>query len=263
MEGNEMKKTNRILAVVLTVAALFCMTGFTVNAATVNVFEGFSVTVLDQTTPAVSVTGRTTDRNVMCFMSADDREVGAISYSDYNSIVQKNRKVVNLPGGGTYGVPPVDGISWEDWFADEFNKYRSLDAGSRNEADQSNTDETIEEYRQEVIRLVNEEREKAGLPTLYADEKAMEYAQERAQEITISFSHTRPNGLEKPFDEIGVMNENIADGNWGYTTPAGVMYRWMESPGHRANILNKDAYAIGVGCYRKGNALMWVQEFLW
>jgi len=262
MEGAEMKNRSRILAVFLAVTTLICATGFTANAATAGVFEGYNVTVLDKATPAVNVRGRTTDRNVMCFVSADGKEVGAISYSDYNAIIQKNQKVVNLPGGGTYGAPPVDGKSWEDWFADEFNMYRGLDAGSRKESDQSNTDETIEEYRQEIIKLVNEEREKAGLPALYADEKAMEYAQERAQEITISFSHTRPNGLEKPFDEIGAMNENIADGNWGYTTPAGVMYRWMESPGHRANILNKDAYAIGVGCYRKGDALMWVQEFL-
>ena len=255
-----MKNRSRILAVLLAVTTLICATGFTANAATAGVFEGYNVTVLDKTTPAVNVRGRTTDRNVMCFVSADGKEVGAISYSDYNAIIQKNQKVVNLPGGGTYGAPPVDGKSWEDWFADEFNMCRGLDAGSRKEAVASNTAETVENYRQEVIRLVNEEREKAGLPALYADEKAMEYAQERAQELVTSYSHTRPDNKKKPYDELGAMNENIARGQG---TPAEVVEDWMNSPGHRANILNKDAFALGVGCYSTGTSFYWVQEFLW
>lgn len=257
-----MKKT---IILLLCAAIMFTGVIFPVNAETggVNIFEGFKLTVLDKTIPAVSIKGRTSDRSVMCFVSAGDKEVGAISLNDYNAIIKKNARVVNLSSGGTYGAPPIEGKSWEAWFADEYNKYRGLDAKSRETADKANTAKIIKEYRQEIIKLVNEERAKAGLPALSADDKAMKYAQIRAKEITVSFSHTRPNGLEKPFDEIGIMNENIADGNWGYTTPAGVMERWMKSPGHRANILNKEAFAIGVGCYRKGNSLMWVQEFLW
>ncbi len=166
---------------------------------------------------------------------------------------------MNLPGGGTWGAPPVDGKRWEEWVADEFKKYRGLDAGSREEAVATHTVETVEQYRQEVIRLVNVEREKAGLPALYTDEKAMEYAQERAHELLDSFSHTRPNGLEKPYDEIGAMNENIAVAQ----TPDAVMAAWMNSPGHRANILNDDAFAIGVGCHSTGTGFYWAQEFLW
>lgn len=255
-----MKNRNRILSVILAISALFCMTGFTAYAATVNIFEGYKVTILDKETPAVTMRGRTTDRNVMCFVSASDQEVGVISYSDYNAMIQKNQKVVSLPGGGTYGAPPVEGKSWEAWFADEFNKYRGLVAGSREEAVASNTAETVDAYRQEIISLVNAEREKAGLPTLYADEKAMEYAQVRAQELLTSYSHTRPDGLKKPYDEIGAMNENIARGQM---TPAEVVEDWMNSPGHRANILNKDAFAIGTGCYWTGASFYWVQEFLW
>ena len=257
-----MKQTNKILAVLL---AIVMLTGLTMTAsaavkATVgNVFDGYNVTVLKKTTPAVTIRGRTNDRDVMCFVSAADKEVGAISHSDYLAIVKKHQKFVKLPGGGTYGAPPVDGKSWEAWFADEFNKYRGLDDKSREKATAEHTAKTIEKYRQEVIRLVNVEREKAGLTALYADEKAMEYAQVRAQEITVSFSHTRPNGLEKPYDEIGAMNENIA----GSMTPAGVMDAWMNSSGHRANILNKEAFAIGVGCYWTGADFYWVQEFLW
>ncbi len=280
-----MKNKKKVFMVLITVAVLTCTTGITANAAaqatssanglnasynvavvatdgttSTKVFEGVSVTVLDKTTPAVNVRGRTNDRTVMCFVSAADQEVGVVSHKDYNTIIQKNQKVVNLPGGGTYGAPPIDGQSWETWFADEFNKYRGLVAGSREEAVKANTAETIQDYRQEVIKLVNAEREKAGLSALFVDEKAMDYAQVRAQELVTSYSHTRPDGLKKPYDEIGAMNENIARGQG---TPMEVVEDWMNSPGHRANILNKDAFAIGVGCYWTGSEFRWVQEFLW
>ena len=95
------------------------------------IFDGYKVAILDQITPATSVRGRTTGRNGMCFVSAADKEVGTISYSDYNAIIKKNSKVVALPGGGSYGAPPVEGKSWEEWFADEFNKYRGISATSK------------------------------------------------------------------------------------------------------------------------------------
>ncbi len=63
-----MKNRQRILAVLLTVM-LFCATGLTAYAATASIFDGYTVTILDKATPAVTVYGRTTDRNVMCFMS--------------------------------------------------------------------------------------------------------------------------------------------------------------------------------------------------
>ena len=266
MKGNIVKK---LAAVIACVSMLCCATtayasdnvtpAAATSAASTKIFEGYSVTILDKATPAVNMRGRTDDRNVMCFVSAADQEVGVISYSDYNAIMEKNKKVIRYADGSSLNAPP-DGYSrWHDWFADEFNKLRGLVAGSREEAVASNTAETVEEYRQEIIRLVNVEREKAGLPTLYADEKAMEYAQVRAQELTISYSHTRPNGLENPYDEIGAMNENIAGGG----TPDAVMKAWMDSSGHRANILNKEAFAIGVGCHWTGASFYWVQEFLW
>lgn len=233
------------------------------------VFDGYTVTVVDKTTPAVNVRGRTNDRTVMCFVSAADKEVGVISYSDYNTIIQKNRKVVNLTGGGTYGAPPVDGKSWEAWFADEFNAYRALSAGSREEAVAVNNADTIEKYRQEVIRLVNEERDKVGVQKLYADEITMDYSQTRAQELSLVdhdsyMSHVRPNG-EKYWIELyeihGIAaNENSAIGSM---TPSDVVERWMASDGHRANILNKDAYAIGVGCHCTGANYNWNLLFVW
>jgi hypothetical protein len=195
----------------------------------------------------------------MCFVAADGREVGVISYSDHWAIVDRHKIMVQLPAGGTLASPPDGYDNWNLWFADEFNEHRGLGVESREDAIVAETADTIQEFRQEIIRLVNVERENAGLPALAVDERVMEYAQVRAQEISESYSHTRPNGLEKPYDEIGPMGENIGGG----ITPDVVMKAWMKSPGHRANILGDGATAIGVGCYRMGKGYYWVQEFLW
>ncbi len=255
-----MKNINRFLAALLVIALLIGMTGFTANSAEkaitmpTKVFDGFNLTILDGTTPAVDMRGRTNDRTVMCFVSADGRELGVISYSEYWAVIEKHQTTVLLPEGGMLAVPPDNHESWNMWFADEFNKLRGLNAGSRKDST-----ETIEKYRQEVIKLVNAEREKASLPALSVDEKAMEYAQTRAHEIIGNYSHTRPNGLEKPSDELGALIENIAFGQ----SPDVVMSAWMDSPGHRSGILDDDAHALGVGCYWSGTTYYWAQIFLW
>ncbi|MDL2234075.1 CAP domain-containing protein [Ruminococcaceae bacterium OttesenSCG-928-L11] len=250
---------NKILAVLLTMATLFCMTGMNAYAATTSVFDGYTITVLDKTTPAASMRGRTNDRNVMCFVSAADQEVGTISHSDYSAIIAKYRKVVMLEGGGSYGVPPVEGKSWEAWFADEFNAYRGLGAESREIAVATTVAETTEQYRQEVIRLTNIERENAGLAPLAVDEDAVAFAQIRAEEIVTKYSHTRPNG-EPLRVNGGMVNENIG----ARETPEAQVNSWMASDGHRGNILNSDAYAIGVGVYQtESGAFYWIQIFMW
>lgn len=210
-----------------------------IAAVSTKVFDGFTVTVLDKATPAVTIMGRTTDRNVMCFLSADSNEVGTISYSDYNAIIRKYQKVVNLSGGGTYGAPPVDGKSWEAWFSDEYNKYRGLNARSREEAVESNTAETIEKYRQELVKLVNEEREKAGLSAYIINNKCMKYSQTRAEELVTLFSHTRPDGTNAGYEIIAT----------GQASPEGAVASWMNSPGHKAAILNEGRVYVGAGVH--------------
>ena len=116
----------------------------------------------------------------------------------------------------------------------------------------------------EVVRLVNEERAKAGLPALTADTALSAAAQQRAQEITVSFQHTRPGGQawHTVLGAYGVTymraGENIA---YGQKTSAAVMAGWMNSPGHKANILG-DFTRIGVGVYEKNGALYWTQLFI-
>jgi len=120
-------------------------------------------------------------------------------------------------------------------------------------------------YIQQVIGLVNEERAKAGLPPVAEASDVASAAAVRAKEISGSFSHTRPNGsyYNTALDEMGVKywgsGENIA---YGQTTAAEVMNGWMNSQGHRANILNASYTKIGVGYYEGSNGVKyWVQLF--
>ena len=120
-------------------------------------------------------------------------------------------------------------------------------------------------YANEVVRLVNAERAKYGLPALAVNTNAENAAKIRAEEITHSFSHTRPNGsscftvakeLSFTYRSAG---ENIA---YGQRTPAEVVNAWMNSEGHRANILNSSFTGIGVSCYVRNGVCYWAQFFV-
>lgn len=117
---------------------------------------------------------------------------------------------------------------------------------------------------QEVIRLTNIERAKEGEAPLQYNAKLQEAAMVRAKEISIFFSHDRPDGRDSDtvLGEAGVGcpdGENIAKGS---LTPERVMYIWMNSQGHRAAILSPTATHIGVGFYKSSKGgYYWVQEF--
>ena len=120
-------------------------------------------------------------------------------------------------------------------------------------------------FTDEVIRLVNVERANAGLPPLVKNERVCQAAEKRASEIGISFSHTRPDGraCNTILDDMGIgyvtCGENIAS---GHPTAAAVVRGWMNSPGHRANILDEDYTEIGVGVWDVDGILHWAQLFL-
>lgn len=119
-------------------------------------------------------------------------------------------------------------------------------------------------YASEIIRLVNAERSNNGLAPLAESATLNKLASVRANEITTSFSHTRPNGgnLSSIFAEYSVswwaIGENIA---MGQTTPQAVMTDWMNSQGHRENILSSDYTSIGVGVVKHNGMYYWVQIF--
>lgn len=120
-------------------------------------------------------------------------------------------------------------------------------------------------YVDEVIRLVNVERANAGLSPLAKNGSICQAAGTRAGETAVSFSHTRPDGRDcfTILEEMGIFytscGENIAA---GHRTPEEVVQGWMNSPGHRANILNERFEEIGVGVAEVNGTLYWVQLFI-
>ncbi|OEC01335.1 hypothetical protein GY31_13685 [Lysinibacillus sphaericus] len=127
------------------------------------------------------------------------------------------------------------------------------------------TTSDVNAFEQEVVKLTNAERTKAGLKALQTDDKLMAAAREKSQDMQSKkyFSHTSPT-FGSPFDRMKALGityksagENIAQGQ---RSPQEVVQAWMDSPGHRANILNANYTHIGVGYVKSGN--YWTQQFI-
>lgn len=136
--------------------------------------------------------------------------------------------------------------------------------GSTNTDNDNNSSIENLSYVEQVVALVNEERAKEGLNPVTLDAEISAAAQVRAHEAAQSFSHTRPNGTScfTALKEAGISykgaGENIA---YGQATPAAVMNDWMNSSGHRANIMNAKYTKIGVGYTVVGGVAYWSQFF--
>lgn len=121
---------------------------------------------------------------------------------------------------------------------------------------------------QEVIKLVNKERNAAGLSALAENSRLSEVAQAKAEDMMKNgyFSHISPT-YGSPFEMMKTFGityksagENIAKGQ---KTPAAVMNGWMNSSGHRTNILNASYEQIGAGfCKDSSGVAYWVQMFI-
>jgi len=110
----------------------------------------------------------------------------------------------------------------------------------------------------EVVDLVNEERSKLGLSLLTIDNSLMESAMQRATEISIYWDHDRPNGLSCFSVNKKINGENIGVGS---SSTLNIMDKWMNSSGHKAQIVKETHKAIGVGCYQINGLTYWVQLF--
>lgn len=113
-------------------------------------------------------------------------------------------------------------------------------------------DTPITRFKAEVIRLTNTERKKTGIAGLEALEILGPMADKRAQEASAQFQHTRPDGTRcfTIFTENSLkyraVGENLA---YGFKTPETVVAAWMNSEGHRRNILDPDFKYVGCGYY--------------
>ncbi|MEU5596129.1 CAP domain-containing protein [Streptomyces sp. NPDC020298] len=117
----------------------------------------------------------------------------------------------------------------------------------------------------EVLKLVNEERAKVGCSALSANSSLTKLAESFSSDMAARgfFDHTDPDGAT-PWDRAakagitGLGGENIARGQ---ADAAAVMEAWMNSPGHRANILNCDFKTLGVGVHYGSGGPWWTQDF--
>ncbi|MGG3913757.1 CAP domain-containing protein [Rossellomorea vietnamensis] len=123
----------------------------------------------------------------------------------------------------------------------------------------------LSQFEQKVVELTNQERAKQGLPALKVDAELSKVAREKSRDMQANnyFSHTSPT-YGSPFDmmkqfgiEYSSAGENIA---MGQQTPEEVVQAWMNSEGHRKNIMSSNYTHIGVGYVENGN--YWTQQFI-
>lgn len=166
--------------------------------------------------------------------------------SALNSIIihnpSENEKGVNSEGGKASG-----------------NSQNSEDAAKPESSGSEAETGSFSDYVYETVRLTNEERAKYGLAELKISSDLCEIAQDHAEDMYENniFSHTFSNGdtiEDRVKGEYSCLGENIAK---GYTSAEAVVEGWMNSEGHRANILNEAFTEIGIG-YQNG---YWVQVF--
>ena len=110
----------------------------------------------------------------------------------------------------------------------------------------------------EVLDIVNNERRKAGIEPLIMNKNLFDASQIRGTEIVINFDHSRPTGLSCFTVSPLAHGENILA---GANSAEEAMELWMNSPGHRSNILNSTFKSIGIACYEQDGISYWVQLF--
>ena len=146
------------------------------------------------------------------------------------------------------------------------NKPSSGNNTGGNTSSESQTGTSVQKsFEDQVLVLVNQERAKKGLSPLQMDESVRKVARTKSSDMSKNkyFSHTSPT-YGTPFamlKQFGISYtaaaENIAQ---GYTSPEAVVKGWMNSEGHKANILNSKYTHIGIGYEASGN--YWTQMFI-
>ncbi|WP_349408463.1 CAP domain-containing protein [Pseudalkalibacillus sp. SCS-8] len=149
------------------------------------------------------------------------------------------------------------------------NQQAAPQQGDRQQQNLPNGDgQTISQVEREVIDLTNQERAKKGLPKLKAHTKLSQVAQAKSDDMLENgyFSHNSPN-YGSPFQmmqEFGVSYQSAAENiAAGQRSAEQVVKDWMNSPGHRRNIMNGELTHIGVGYSTGGNqGSYWTQMFI-
>lgn len=169
---------------------------------------------------------------------------------------------LQIPGWGDIVIPEWNKPAVPD---QETPSVPEVEKPETNIPDTNIPDTQNKSYAEQVVDLVNVERAKEGLAPLTMDATLNQAAVIRAREIQTSFSHTRPNGTNfgTAIKEVGgsyrTAGENIA---WGQRTPEEVVKAWMNSAGHRKNIMSTGYSKIGVAYVQNAaGTAYWAQMF--
>ena len=124
----------------------------------------------------------------------------------------------------------------------------------------------LDELAQEIFELTNQERVSRGLTALTYSEELQEAANIRAKESSIQFSHTRPDGsschsIVEDMD-YSVTGENLIMADQPLSSAEILVDTWMNSEGHRYNILLPEFTKIAIGVYIKDNITYATQIFM-
>ena len=142
--------------------------------------------------------------------------------------------------------------AYEEWFKSKYGYYPDYSSHTRViEISDDEYNKLMNEFAQEELKLVNEERAKVGAAPLKLDTKLQAAAKVRAQEANEFFSHTRPDGRDctsiaddmdlSPFKLFG---ENLVEASF---TPQNAVEAWLNSPRHKAAMLSPEFTYVGLG----------------
>lgn len=153
---------------------------------------------------------------------------------------------------------PKVGTSSNVLFRDDFSDSATIRPSLRRASSTTNRTTNVNKLINGVLRLVNNKRANKGLKALSLNSKLQQAAQAHTQDMAVNdfFSHTGSDGssmgdrLRRVGYSYSYAAENIAAGS---STAKAVMKQWMNSPGHRANILSPNATEIGIGYYFQAN----------
>ena len=201
-------------------------------------------------------------------IKADDKWSKIITVKDTSSFVDVNPCIdctnyYSVRGYSSstkaYGVMNKTGVSIYVKDSDEVRPTITPEPTETPDQDDEVDHATPEQKAQEVFKLVNTERMKAGLQPYKYDLRLEKAAMVRAKEIAVKFSHERPDGTScgTAVTQAGAGSPTDENIGMGTSSAAEVMKAWMDSLGHKIAILSKNNTHIGVGYY-KGH---WVQTF--
>lgn len=185
--------------------------------------------------------------------------------------IQEQKEIPN--NSSNENTTPPASIPEENLTIPSNNDSNNLENNINNTLPKPTTpDNYINEIEQAIFQIVNQERTAAGLPELSYSTTMEYYARLKSKDMGERnyFDHTNPEGnlitSEMKADGItyNAWGENIAyvsGGSNNYELAKQFMNNWMNSQGHRANILSSNFSSIGIGVYKVGNAYYATQEF--